>query len=437
MKIAFINHASILLESRCANLLCDPWTVGKAFNEGWALLSPSAPVPYESVDYIWISHEHPDHFSFPTLKSIPQADRRRIVVLYQRHSSPRLTDALNQLGFLRVQELPLYRWVSLRDGFDVLCGSVGSMDSFLAVRAESECVLNMNDCVCNAAQLNYIRNLVGNVSLLFTQFSFANWIGNHADEMNAVREKLDEFALQRSIFQPEFTVPFASFVYFCNRENFWMNEFMVTPKQIATLDLPGVNFMYPGDVWDSQTRMFESARAVAQFTKDMEARSADPTPPSIDEGKIHDAAVRLFAQLRKKFGKAVLGRIRPFKIYAHDLDRIFWIYPSEARCEVMAGGAAAGDARYVMCSQVAWYTLAHTWGWATLEVSGMYLDQEFKEKGPDEHLSRLINALSTDLLNFSTPARTFRTLGFFWRKRYELLRRFRHMEGEIAAPQVR
>jgi UDP-MurNAc hydroxylase len=157
-----------------ATIFCDPWTKGKAFNEGWSLLSASAPVPYEKVDYIWISYEHPDHFSFPTLKSIAEAERRRITVLYQRHSSVRIAKALRDLGFGKVQELPLYRWVSIGKDFRVLCGSVGSMDSFLAVRADGESVLNINDCFCTPAQIKYIQRQVGKLSLLFAQFSLAN-----------------------------------------------------------------------------------------------------------------------------------------------------------------------------------------------------------------------------------------------------------------------
>ncbi len=96
------------------------------------------------------------------------------------------------MGFPNVRELPLYRWITLKPGFDVLCGSVGTIDSFVAFRADGECILNLNDCLCTDAQIRYIQRLVGKVSVLFTQFSFAQWIGNRADDTNAVRDKLLE-----------------------------------------------------------------------------------------------------------------------------------------------------------------------------------------------------------------------------------------------------
>src|SRR5437588_937147 len=102
MKVRFVGHASISIACQNQTILCDPWLVGKVFNDGWALVSPASPPSFADVDYIWISHEHPDHFNFPSLKGIPQADRSRIKVLYQRHSSPRIAEALLKLGFSQV-----------------------------------------------------------------------------------------------------------------------------------------------------------------------------------------------------------------------------------------------------------------------------------------------------------------------------------------------
>src|ERR687888_1869638 len=102
MKIRFIAHASVLVDCEGQTILSDPWYEGKPFNYGWALLSPAAPVSFSDVSYIWISHEHPDHFSISTLKKIPATDKQRIKVLYQHHASPRITKAIKDLGFTNV-----------------------------------------------------------------------------------------------------------------------------------------------------------------------------------------------------------------------------------------------------------------------------------------------------------------------------------------------
>lgn len=442
MKITFINHASFLLESAATSIWCDPWTKGRVCNGCAALYSQSPQVPYERVEHIWLSHEHSDHFNFSTLKSIPEADRRRIVVLYQRHSSLRVLDAFRKLGFQTLKELPLYRWIRLKPGIDVLCGSVGTMDSFLAVRADEECVLNMNDCVCTNAQIAYIRRLVGRVSILFTQFSFANWIGNYADETDAIGQKLREFQYRVWAFRPEFTVPFASFCYFCSEENSWMNQFVIKPSRIAALKLPGVNFMYPGDEWSSQKRTFRSAEAVAKFERDLANIKIDPTPESVDDEKVRQAIVKMLADLRERFSRWILYWIEPFEIYTHDTNKIFSISPGKGRCDVReATPESAAKARYVMCSQVAWYSFAHTWGWNVLEGAGPYLDREFKRKGSDKLLSRCIAELSTDILRFDSPGRFLRTSRFLWGKKFEILFKFlgktinEDMLREVAARQ--
>jgi UDP-MurNAc hydroxylase len=434
MKITFVNHASFLLETCGVTIWSDPWTKGKVVDDCCALFSPSPDVPYKKVDYIWISHEHSDHFHFPTLKAIPAEERKRITILHQKHSSPRVVDALRKLGFEHIKELPLYRWFTLKPGIEMLCGSVGTMDSFLAVRAEGECVLNLNDCICKDATLRYIQRLVGKVSVLLTQFSIAQWIGNKKDETDAVAQKLREVKYRIWTFKPEFTIPFASFGYFCNEDNCWMNEFMVTPAFLASLNLPGVNFMYPGDEWNSEERTFRSSEAVAKYLKDLEHLRIDPLPPSVEAEPIRLAVEKLLAGLRKRFGQRILRRLQPFGVHTHDTNKIFRIYPAEGRCEVReATPQEAESARYVMCSQVAWYTFAHSWGWNVVEGGAMYIDRDFNQKGEAELWRRCVTEYSTDILRFNTPDRIRRTLSFVWGKKFEI---FYHLTGKAISDEA-
>jgi UDP-MurNAc hydroxylase len=434
MKITFVNHASFLFETKAASIWCDPWTTGRVYNDLAALYSPSYQVPFERVDHIWLSHEHSDHFNFPTLKTIPEADRRRITFLHQKHSSPRVIEAVRKLGFEKIVELPQYRWVTLRPGFEIFCGCVGTLDSFLAVRTEGETILNLNDCICTDTEIQYIRRIIGKPSLLFTQFSIAQWIGNHTDEIGAVQQKIREFKYSVLAFQPEFTVPFASFAYWCNEENSWMNRFMITPAQIMAMNLPGVNFMYPGDEWDSATRKFRSEAAVARYMRDIQNLRIDPPPQSVDGEKIREAAKKLLDAMHKRLSKLILARIKPFDIYTHDTNQVFAIYPAECRCEVAeATPETAAKARYVMCSQVAWYTFAFTWGWSVVEGTGTFVDRQFRKKGENELWRRCVTELSTDILRFDSPKRCFRTLQFLWGKKFEL---FYHLFGKAISDEA-
>src|ERR1044071_5635825 len=70
MRITFIGHASILIEANGVRILSDPWWNGPCFGAQWW----PYPLPYiqaaqdAQIDYVYVSHGHPDHFHPPTLK---------------------------------------------------------------------------------------------------------------------------------------------------------------------------------------------------------------------------------------------------------------------------------------------------------------------------------------------------------------------------------
>ncbi len=424
MKIRFVGHASIFIECQNQTILCDPWFVSKVFNNSWALVSPPSPPPYSAVDHIWISHEHPDHFNFPTLKAIPDTDKARIKVLYQQHASPRIVEALSKMGFSHVIELPQYKWFRLGPDLEVFCGSVEAMDSFLAVRDGKECILNLNDCVLNKDQLRYIKRCVGKVSVLFAQFSFASWVGNDHDEMHEGERMIKQLTEEIEIFNPEFTVPTASFVYFCNAENCRMNAWMNTPDSIARLHLKGVNFMYPGDVWDSDTRPFDSEAALEKYRADYANVKIDSTPEAVDISQISQAVEKRIQETRSKFPQLLLKRVEPFAIYIHDLDKILEVDLARETYRIFDGDVQQKQAaRYVMCSQVAWFMLAFLWGTDTTHISGMYLDQQYSRSGWPLFFT-LQRMLSTEVFRFGDLKGTLRTIKFWWGKKGEMLFRF-------------
>jgi hypothetical protein len=376
------------------------------------------------VNYVWISHQHPDHLNFPTLKSIPVEQRRRMTVLFHRHASPRVCKVLEGMGYTNVRELKLEHWIALHGGISVICGSVGSMDSWIAFRVGDVTILNLNDCVVSRGHLAHVSKLVGKITVLFTQFSFANWIGNHADETDAVGHKLRDMQYRVDYLKPEYTVPFASFVYFCNQENSWMNEFVITPRRIVELGLPGVNFMYPEDEWDSNIRTFRTSEAVDRYMADIvRPKPIDPTPPPVAITNIVETANRMLRFVRSRFGSILTRHIQPFRIYLHDLDRILVVNARDG-CEArQADEQSRRESRYVMCSQVAWYAFAYTWGWGAMEVSGMYLDRRWQQ--PNRLVFHL-NALSNEFLDIRGARQAARTLEFMWGKRHELMSRFAH-----------
>jgi UDP-MurNAc hydroxylase len=415
MQITFVTHAGFLTEVNGKTILTDPWTKGKAFNDSWALLSKPFDVDYSKVDYIFISHEHPDHFSFPSLKSIPEEQRKKIKILYQKHASKRLNEAFLKLSFHSVIELPLYKWSKV-DGIDLFCGSAGSMDSFLAIKEGNQTLLNLNDCVFNRKQYEYIYNAIGKVDLLFTQFSFANWVGNDSDEVGNAAKKIEDIRIQLEIFKPKYAVPFASFVYFCNAENARMNEWINTPAYIESMNLPETNFMYPGDSVDLGNPQFSSKQAVAKFMADLASIKIDPTPPAKSFEEIKDAVNNNLSDFTQRIYTPFRNLVKPFSIYITDLNKAIEV---DAAKGVMKELPTGTKCRYEMCSQVCWFTFKFSWGAGTLDVSGMYRDNEYP--APQSKYFFFQNLLSTEYLSAKN---LLPSIQFLWQKKWEIAYRY-------------
>ena len=83
-KFTFINHASYMIETDQSILIVDPWVEGYAFDKGWSLLDTSTTdqdlVNYISAikkeKFIWLSHEHSDHFSVPFLMKLKKQEEQ-------------------------------------------------------------------------------------------------------------------------------------------------------------------------------------------------------------------------------------------------------------------------------------------------------------------------------------------------------------------------
>lgn len=418
MEIQFVGHASFSISACGKRLLCDPWLSGKVFNDGWAHISPPIEVAWSKIDYLWISHEHPDHFHFPTLKAIPAEDKKRITVLYQRHASKRIVEALKKLGFATVIELPLFQWMNIEPGLEIYCGSAGVIDSFLAIRSEGKCILNLNDCVLDENQLHHIKSDVGHVDVLFTQFSFANWVGNDADETGGALEKRGEIKQQASLLKPEYLVPFASYIYFCNEENQRMNAWVNTPQEIQNMRIPQLHFMYPGDVWNLQRNEPMSLHAIARFTEDFNrTKLIDPTPASVGSEKLLNAATSCMESLVERFGYKI-KKVPMLRIYIKDLDKVLVFTPA-ARSVSLEDPGREIDCHMEMCSQVAWYTFNFSWGGGTLSVSGMFRAPLWVVE--NEHpFFRLQRRMSSQYLEFGNLSQSFRTIRFLWEKKREI-----------------
>jgi hypothetical protein len=336
-KLIWVGHAGYVLETGTASVLVDPWLVGRAFHDGWAQYTPPvlADDVLARVTHIWISHEHPDHFSPPTLRSIPP-ERRATIRVMAAAGNRRLLDFCAGAGY-PVESLPVDSWRRLGDDLSVMSSPYRAGDSFLAARTPEGVILNLNDCVVSTRDAaEQIGAEVGEpVRVLLTQFSYANRVGNPSDSVlrqQAATRALERVKVQIDALGPEYVVPFASFVTFCHEENSYMNDSVNRVSDAVRLiersTAAEAVVLRPGDVWDVDNGRPDPAPRAASYDADLaEATSAGALvhapPVSLEEllavgasfaGDLADANGRLGVPLL-----TAVGYLRPFVVELADL----------------------------------------------------------------------------------------------------------------------
>jgi hypothetical protein len=225
--IKFLNHSSLILSTPKTKILCDPWFKSTAFGNGWSLLYDNSHNINEiEFDYIWISHEHPDHFSIPTLLDL----KKNCKFLFQKTKDKKVKTFLESKGHT-VVELNNKEITTIGD-LELACVVCDGYDSSLLVRyPDGKVLLNINDArvELNLHLVDEIEPLLKDdtIDLLAFQFSYANWAGNKEDKniprflQNKTDSKNDGVI---SRLKPKAILPFASFVYFSHEENFFWNN---------------------------------------------------------------------------------------------------------------------------------------------------------------------------------------------------------------------
>jgi hypothetical protein len=257
-EITFVNHASVIFSFKKIRLITDPWLFGSAFNNSWELISESKMrvEDFKDISHIWFSHEHPDHFNLGVLNSIPEEVRREITVLFQDTLDHRVAKKCRELGF-SVIEMKHNEFYKLDDDFQVKCRPYLLYDSLLYLEIGDKKILNLNDCgVDSIRQAEYIQKITGNVDLLLTQFGYAAHIGDPEDvqlRKETSKEKLMRIKIQSKVFNAKYVIPFASFVWFSHKDNFYMNDEVNKIRNVEEFIKTETNsipiILYPGNNW--------------------------------------------------------------------------------------------------------------------------------------------------------------------------------------------
>jgi hypothetical protein len=336
MKIKFVNHSSFIIEHNNVSIISDPWLEGKVFNNGWDLISKTK-LSYEDfkeINFIWFSHEHPDHFYPPNLKLIPLEYKKNITVLFQNTIDGRVADYCRKAGFKEVIELHKRKYYELSKDFKVLCEHFSEGDSWIAYKVGDVTILNTNDCgILNKFEAEYILNSIGKVDILLTQFSYAYWAGNKDEfdyRQEVANKKLEAMKFQVDIFKPKVTIPIASYIYFCHEDNFYLNDCVNTAEKTYNYLMSTTNttvvVLYNGDEYD-YPNSWDSLQSIEKYKSDFRTIELNPDklvkniPVELDE--LYKQAKMFTDNLKSTNNLIIRCLLKRTKIHLSDYNKTY------------------------------------------------------------------------------------------------------------------
>jgi len=279
MRITYLGHAGFIAETDDVIVIMDPWlSPTGAFDGAWFQMPRNhhlAPLVYEKLRdsrrsiFLYVSHEHQDHFDVEFLNTLPT---RRFTLLVPEFSRAALMEHFSEyecqelIFFHHKQEVNIPGG-SLKFYVD---DSLANRDSAILMKAGGTAFLNMNDCKLFDT-LHEIVHEDGPIKVFACQFTGATWHPTCYDysiaeyEAVSIRKSMTKFELvfrAIELLQPDVYIPSAGPVCFLDPNLFHLNTqrvniFPRAAKFISYLKrrLPAASMcvpeMMPGDVLDA------------------------------------------------------------------------------------------------------------------------------------------------------------------------------------------
>jgi len=242
MFIETIGHATLLLsdENDKSLLLTDPWLTGSTYWRSWWLQNYPTEEKLKKLytsKFIYVTHEHSDHFHFPSIKKF--TNKTKILI-------PDLPNQ-NLHSFLKVKnfnhEIVLKnRWKDIDPikKISILSLPLWNDDSILILNTPSSIIVNLNDSKPPKFIVKKISKLLKNSkkkSILLSSYSPASIVNSFRvnKEPLSIKSKkayTDYINKLCKEIKPSIYMPFASQVIFQRKDSMWANEFKVTYEDL-------------------------------------------------------------------------------------------------------------------------------------------------------------------------------------------------------------
>ncbi len=285
MKVTYVGHACVMAETEGVRILMDPWLTDPTYHGTWwhypPLVHGVRDLP--RLDYVYISHEHPDHFDPPTLRQMDK-DVPIIIANYKRK---RFRDRIAALGFRHIQEVEFGKPFSC-NGNGVTLRLIGPDrpwdDSAILLQDGHTTLLNVNDCHLDDATLERLGS-EQRIDLAFLTFTGASQypgcfefpLASKIERwQTSKRAHLEEFVNWARLLRARRVVPAAGNYALLAPDQLFLNtaNYVNTPQDAVealraqTPEIEGLQ-MNPGDVWTPEAGL-ERLRPAPDWSRRLE-----------------------------------------------------------------------------------------------------------------------------------------------------------------------
>lgn len=268
MKVTKFGSATVAIKTGDVNILCDPWLTDGIYYGSWCNYPPINldKCDFNDVDYVYISHVHPDHFDPKTMELLS----KEIPVLIHKYHQKFLKANIERLGF-RVIELDnaVPFQLSNTTKFSIyaadncdptICGKMfgcigpevkGSMqlDSLCVIDDGTSILVNTNDCPYGISKntLQVVKKHYPKIDFALVGYTSASLYPHcmmdfNQTDMDAGIERAKRSGLSTAIqtlqvLQPEAYMPFAGTYIIGGREHHKNHNLPIPEIQDAVLEI--------------------------------------------------------------------------------------------------------------------------------------------------------------------------------------------------------
>lgn len=229
MKIEYITHASIYLETDHGTFLTDPFFFLEPLLKSFMCNYPPrkiAPDHFKTIDYVFSSHIHDDHSHRGSIEPL----KNKIKTYLIPEGKPDLREKIQSMGIKNILELPDKKTIQLNDKLRVTnFHDPNGVDSALIIEADGKIILHQNDA---RLSLDIFREMKEhfNIDYAFFPYTDAQELFPHLLNIDLDQKKSLTTERERSgfdyllkalkILQPKNIFPYAFSVIY-HRDDQW------------------------------------------------------------------------------------------------------------------------------------------------------------------------------------------------------------------------